>query len=111
MNRVPELLEYKMGRGVRAFSTTRRGGHSVGPYAEFNINHYCGDDEAAIARNRQALCNMLGITDGRLIMPHQVHLTKMLRIDEPFLTLHDEERQRLLEGVDAVMTEIGRAHV
>ena len=106
MNLSPELLEYKMGRGVRAFSTTRHGGHSVGPYAEFNINHYCGDDEGAIAKNREALCCALGIADDRLIMPHQVHLTKMLRIDEPFLTLHDEERQRLLEGVDAVMTDV-----
>lgn len=106
MNRLPELLEYKMGRGVRAFSTTRRGGHSVGPYAGFNINHYCGDDEAAIAKNRQALCSMLGITDDRLIMPHQVHQTKTLRIDAPFLKLRDEERQRLLEGVDAVMTDV-----
>jgi len=106
MNRVPELLEYEMGHGVRAFSTTRRGGYSVGPYAGFNINHYCGDDEAAIAKNRQALCSMLGITDDRLIMPHQVHLTKLLRIDEAFLALQEEERLQLLEGVDAVMTDV-----
>ena len=95
-----------MGHGVRAFSTTRRGGYSVGPYAGFNINHYCGDDEAAIAKNRQALCSMLGITDDRLIMPHQVHLTKLLRIDEAFLALQEEERLQLLEGIDAVMTDV-----
>lgn len=62
MNRLPELLEYEIGSGVRAFSTTRRGGCSVGAYAEFNVNHYCGDDEEAIGRNREALCQALGIS-------------------------------------------------
>lgn len=106
MNRLPELLEYEIGSGVRAFSTTRRGGCSVGAYAEFNVNHYCGDDEEAIGRNREALCQALGISDERLIMPHQVHQTKTLKIDAPFMTLPSAERKQLLEGVDAVMTDL-----
>ena len=111
MTGMPELLEYEMGSGVRAFSTTRRGGCSTGAYSEFNINYYCGDDDGAIAMNREALCRMLGITDDRLIMPHQVHLTEILRIDEAFLRLKEEERQQLLEGVDAVMTDVPGACV
>ena len=39
----PVLLEYDMAAGVRAFSTTRKGGCSQGNYAAFNINYYCGD--------------------------------------------------------------------
>ena len=80
----PQLDFYDMGTGVTAFSSTRHGGSSKGNYAAFNINRYCGDDEEAIRQNREALCQMLGISDDRLIMPHQVHLTKVARIDEAF---------------------------
>ena len=102
----PELDYYDMGNGVVAFSSTRRGGCSKGNYAEFNINRYCGDDEADIRRNRQALCQLLGISDDRLLMPHQVHQTKMALIDETVLNCTLDERQQLLDGYDALMTNL-----
>ena len=102
----PQLDFYDMGTGVTAFSSTRHGGSSKGNYAAFNINRYCGDDEEAIRQNREALCQMLGISDDRLIMPHQVHLTKVARIDEAFLLMNAAKRQETLEGVDALMTDL-----
>ena len=39
-------------------------------------------------------------------MPHQVHLTKTVQIDNSFLTLNTTERQEVLEGVDALMTNL-----
>lgn len=102
----PQLDYYEMGAGVVAFSSTRHGGSSKGNYAEFNINRYCGDNGEDIRKNRQALCRILGITDDRLIMPHQVHQTKVAKIDETFLTLSIAERQEALEGVDALMTNL-----
>ena len=39
-------------------------------------------------------------------MPHQVHLTEVVQIDEAFLTLSADERQQRFEGVDALMTDI-----
>ena len=39
-------------------------------------------------------------------MPHQVHETKVAKIDEAFLGLNDTERQAALESVDALMTDI-----
>lgn len=108
MIRKPQLDYYKMGAGVTAFSTTRHGGWSkTGNYAEFNINRYCGDCEEDIRKNREALCQMLGISDDRLIMPHQVHETKVMKIDETLLALGGLERQEALEGVDALMTNLG----
>ena len=104
--RQQELLFYQLGEGVTAFSTTRQGGYSEGRYGEFNINRYCGDSEEAIRQNRSLLCLHLGISDERLIMPHQVHLTEMAVIDEAFLQLSDEERLARLEGVDALMTDV-----
>lgn len=102
----PQLDYYDMGVGVTAFSSTRHEGCSKGSYATFNINRYCGDEEEDIRTNRLALCQLLGVTDDRLIMPHQVHLTKTVCIDEQFLTLPAMERQEELEGVDALMTNL-----
>ena len=68
----PQLEYYDFGTEVTAFSTTRHGGYSTGNFAELNINRFCGDDEEHIRKNREALCALLGIEDGRLLMPHQV---------------------------------------
>ena len=102
----PQLDFYEMGAGVTAFSSTRHGGCSKGNYAAFNINRYCGDEEEDIRQNREALCRMLDISNDRLVMPHQVHLTKMARIDEAFLLMNAAKRQETLEGVDALMTDL-----
>ena len=93
-----------MGEGVTAFSTTRKGGYSTGNYASFNINRYCGDSEEHIVKNRATLCQLLGITDDHLIMPHQTHETRVRVIDEAFWEKTADGRKVLLEGVDAVMT-------
>ncbi len=103
---VPRLQYYDLGEGVTAFSTTRNGGYSLANYGEFNINRYCGDNEEAIRQNRILLCQMLGIEDDRLLMPHQVHLTEMTLVDEAFFGMSSEEQKLQLEGVDAVMTDV-----
>ena len=102
----PKLLTYDLHKDVEAFSTTRFGGFSTGAYGEFNINRYCGDDVEAICKNRALLCQQLGISDDRLIMPHQVHLAQSVQIDEAFFALSEEDRQTRLEGIDAVMTHL-----
>ena len=102
----PQLDYYNMGPDVIAFSSTRHEGYSRGNYAAFNINRYCGDDEECIHKNRQALCSLLGISDDRLIMPHQVHDTKVVEINEAFFLLNANRRQEALEGYDALMTNL-----
>lgn len=102
----PVLTYYDISPQVVAFSTTRRGGCSVGNYGEFNVNYYCGDKPSHIAANRLALCRLLQISDDRLVYPHQVHGTEVRRIGKDFLRLGDEEKAQHLEGVDAVMTDV-----
>lgn len=103
-----KLLEYNMGEGVKAFSTTRNGGVSSGAYAGFNITHYCGDDPLAVRKNRAILCAELGVDDDRLLLPRQTHGCNVLCIDEAFLALVHEQRCGLLQGVDAVVTDVPR---
>lgn len=95
----PQLLYYELGPKATAFSTTRHGGCSKGRHGAFNINHYCGDDEADIARNLAALKKLLGVE--QVVLPHQTHGTEVRLITHQPPA---EGWQNALEGVDAVMT-------
>ncbi len=46
---------------VRAAVTTRRGGVSRGPFADFNLGTHVGDDAATVADNRARLATALGL--------------------------------------------------
>lgn len=48
-------------RTVRALSTTRRGGVSLGAYADLNLADHVGDDALAVARNRARLARWLSL--------------------------------------------------
>lgn len=97
---------YNIADGVTAFSTTRHGGVGQGDYASFNINEWCGDDPQHIAHNRQILADKLGLPAQNIIMPHQTHGISTRIIAKEFMTLPDNIRRMLLEGVDAVMTDL-----
>lgn len=102
----PILHYHDLGNGVTAFSTTRHGGYSQGSYAEFNINNHCGDNAESTEKNLTLLCHKLGIEKDRIVMPHQTHGTEIRQIAEEFFFLPEATRTMLLEGVDAVMTDI-----
>ena len=102
----PELSYYNIANGIISFSTTRHGGCSRGNYGEFNINEYCGDEAEAINKNRKALAAELGIDADHMIIPHQTHGIETRQIAEDFLSLPENIRKMILEGVDAVMTNI-----
>ena len=96
---------YSIASGVKAFSTTRKGGVSQGNYGEFNINEFCGDNVEHVAENRKRLATELGIDTAHLIMPHQVHGVEVRNIADEFFTMPENIRKMVLEGVDAIMTD------
>ena len=103
---VPQLHYYDISHGVVAFSTTRHGGYSKGNYGEFNINGYCGDNKDDVEKNRRLLAVELGVDESRIILPHQTHGVETRQIAGDFLSLPANVRQMILEGVDAVMTNM-----
>ena len=105
-NAQPVLNYYDLSDDVKAFSTTRHGGVSEGNYASLNINEYCGDSKDNTDASRLLLANELGIDANHIIMPHQTHGVESRIIGEEFATLPDGVKKMLLEGVDAVMTNI-----
>jgi YfiH family protein len=56
--------------GGAALFTTRRGGHSTGPFASLNLGRLTDDDPAAVAANRAAVESEIG---ARLVFVRQVH--------------------------------------
>ncbi|MGN1353958.1 MAG: peptidoglycan editing factor PgeF [Alloprevotella sp.] len=101
----PLLLNYCFDTTVKAFSTMCTVGAGTGQYAGFNITHYCGDSPESVASNRQALCQLLGVTGERLILPRQTHGTALRLIDKDFLAQDANSRTLLLDGIDGVLTQ------
>lgn len=91
---------------VTAFSTTRHGGFSRGAYGEFNINRYCGDDVGNIEKNLDLLAGELGVDKANIIMPHQTHGTETRLVSRDFLSLGRTTQRMILEGVDALLTDV-----
>lgn len=104
--KAPRLAYYDISPRIVAFSTTRHGGYSCGGYGCFNINPYCGDAPEAVAANRKALCRLLGIDGGHLVLPRQVHRTHVAVVDRGFFSLPFDERTGVLDGADAVMSNV-----
>jgi polyphenol oxidase len=61
--------------GARAAFSTRRGGHSAGPYESLNLGWLTDDDHRCVTRNRAALQAELGAPS--LSFVHQVHGAEM----------------------------------
>lgn len=91
-------------KAITHFITTRHGGISSGQYASFNVGEYCGDNPSAVIRNREILCNQLGIPASLLYVPLQVHGDTACVIDTTFLQLPSDEQKKQLEGIDALIT-------
>jgi hypothetical protein len=66
--------------GARAAFSTRRGGHSSGPYESLNLGWLTDDARGAVNRNRAALQDELGAP--RLSFVHQVHGCEVHRITD-----------------------------
>lgn len=64
-------------RDVCALQTTRHGGVSPKPFATLNLGHNTSDKPENVLRNRQIVCNHLGIVPPSLVTADQVHGTKV----------------------------------
>lgn len=80
------MLLYDLHPDVKAFTTT-----------------------TAEGRNADLICPQLGVPVERFARPHQVHDTKVFRIDEAFMTLDEAKQKELLDGIDAVIYDVRNA--
>jgi purine-nucleoside/S-methyl-5'-thioadenosine phosphorylase / adenosine deaminase len=66
--------------GARALFTTRRGGHSSGPYESLNLGRLTDDDPECVKRNRAAVQADIGMP---LTLVRQVHGKHVLTVSGP----------------------------
>lgn len=79
-----EVLEYTtLGDEVIAFTTKR-----------------------TLGRDRERICSLLNIMPETFIMPHQTHGCDIREANTTLLSLSETERKEVLEGVDAVVTNL-----
>ena len=97
---------YNPAPAVTVFNTTRHGGVSQGAYGRFNINRFCGDDETCINKNLDILSRELNVEKDNIIMPHQTHGDEVRQIGRDFLSLPQQVKAMILEGVDALTTNV-----
>ena len=90
---------------ICAFSTTRRGGVSTGTYASLNCTPNTGDAPQCVSRNQEILLAALPQHPRALVIPWQTHGTRVLPIDDAFLSANEEQRHALLQGIDALVTD------
>ena len=104
-----KLLTYsnldRFNEQICHFSSTRRGGVSNGEYASLNLGNFSDDSRENIIRNRQLLCEELGIPFKNLVGAHQVHGTAVKLVDEPLVEMEDNARKSALEGFDALICQ------
>lgn len=87
------------------FSTSIKGGVSIDAYSSLNLSLYAGDNPDHVKENRERLANVAGVSVDNLYIPHQTHEDKTFIIDEKFLNLSKEDKEKSLHGIDALITD------
>ncbi|NLO69704.1 MAG: peptidoglycan editing factor PgeF [Porphyromonadaceae bacterium] len=92
--------------GISHFSTTRFGGVSSGNYESLNLGLYSGDSNKNINENFERLCSEINVRREQIYLPFQSHENRVLCIDEDFSKETKEAQDKLLNGVDALITRL-----
>lgn len=85
---------------IRAFSTTRRGGVSRGPWASLNLGPNCGDEPANVLENRRRIARLL---PAEPLWMEQVHGARVLESGEDG-TGHEQADARVESAPGRVVT-------
>ncbi|MCX6372139.1 MAG: polyphenol oxidase family protein, partial [Actinobacteria bacterium] len=92
------------GAGVAAAFPTREGGVSPAPFASLNLGLSVDDGPANVLENRRRLCTALGLPQGRLVVPGQVHGTKLAWVGEAEAGRGAIDRETVLHDHDGLLT-------
>ncbi|RGN48115.1 MULTISPECIES: peptidoglycan editing factor PgeF [unclassified Bacteroides] len=91
---------------ISHFVTTRQGGYSKGAYESFNCSPYSGDESEFVCRNQEILLNSLPVIPKQLLIPYQTHSACVGIITNAFDELLETEKQKRLNGIDALITNV-----
>ena len=88
---------------------TRNGGVSEGPYSSLNVSYKCDDPNENVDRNRELICEEIGIDRDQLIAVSQVHGKEILEVNERLSkrlseNLNEEFLTQDVAGYDGMIT-------
>lgn len=111
-NKEPDLLELiqhpslSQFNDILHFTSTRNGGVSTGNYSSLNLGLYSDDNPENLRENFARILCKVGISECRVFLPFQTHGDIVRKIDESFLKQSKNIHQNLLNGVDAIVTNL-----
>lgn len=86
--------------------STRLGGVSSGVCESMNFAYNDYDDAKSVAENYEIFSNACGIDINRIVRPHQVHSSKVVKIESDFSFRDAKEPGWDFEGVDGTVTNV-----
>ena len=95
--------------GVRHAFFTREGGVSQGIYATLNGGRGSADSDAHVIENRLRMTAALGVADGRLATPHQIHSATAVIADEPWSKGEAPQADAVVTSIPGLAIGIGTA--
>ncbi len=95
--------------GVHHAFFTREGGVSQGIYATLNGGRGSADSDAHVIENRLRMTAALGVTDGRLATPHQIHSAITVIADEPWSKGEAPQADAVVTSIPGLAIGIGTA--
>ena len=96
------------GEGWTVAFSTRHDGVSTGAFATLNIGLSVGDAPSAVLENRSRLVAVLGFRLDDLVVPGQVHGTRVAAVDERHRGRGARDRDTVVHATDALATTTPR---
>ena len=77
------MINYNLGKNITGFTTDR-----------------------TVGREPSLLCPLLGVSEQRFARPHQTHTDRVLHTDGDFFNHTAEQREEMMDGIDAVISDV-----
>lgn len=84
------IPNWPAAKHIKAFSSTRAEGFSVGAYRGLNLGSHVGDDSAAVEKNRQWLAHNAAMPSAPVWL-NQTHSTQVEYLDSPSVEVIDAD--------------------
>ena len=92
------------GAGVVAAFPAREGGVSPAPFDSLNLGLSVDDEPDNVLENRRRFCAAVGVAQGRLVVPGQVHGTTMAWVGETEAGRGAFDRESVIHDHDGLLT-------
>ena len=96
-------LEWRAA-GVTAAFPLREGGVSEPPFESLNLGLSVGDRPDRVLENRRRFCAALGLPQERLVVPGQVHGTRLAWVGEAEAGRGAADRESVISGHDGLLS-------